>query len=1282
MKQLKLFFALFAMLALGVGNAWAETATLTFSAKCGGKGTDTQGYNWTITSDGTESNFDSTKGIHYGTSSAKVKYIRLSTSDIPGTITEVKVNASTASGVTANLTVKVGSSDFTTDNSVTSQKLSTSATEYTFSGSASGEIIVEISKSSSATKAIYCKSVVVTYKTSGNEETVLSVTPENITWEGVAASAEKSEEITITLSNIETVTATLSGEKPSAFSIDKNSLEASGKIVVSKNITTIGTYAAKLTITDAGTQTKTVTLYMEVVADPEPTGTFERFTGTLEEGDYVLVANGTTDALKNTITSNRFDCGTVEVAEDKIVNPDKSVIWHIAANDKYWTMYNEFATKYAGGTTSKNQGALLDDVTDLAKWTITVDGEGVYTFENYGRSLQTSDSGNKFLSKNNQNAYWATYASGQKNPVLYKKSDGKQPAGLVYETNKYRTKLGDSFVTPTLTNPNSLNVTYSSSNNDVAEVATDGSVTIKAVGGVEITATFAGSETHRQGSAKYTICVTEHAGTQADPYSVADARRVIDVMETAEGVYATGIVSEIVTAYNSTYGNISYNISADGLTTSDQLQAYRGKSYDGANFTSADDVKVGDEVVIKGTLKKYSTTYEFDENNQLVSLNRTKEQAGLAYAETEHTANVDEEFAEPALTNPNNLTVTYSSSNTTLATVNATTGEVTILAAGKVTITATTAGDATYAAGSASYNITITNPGLAVATLPFAFNGNKAAIETTAGMTQNGLGSDYSTSTAPNSQLKFDGTGDWVVIRFDSEPEKLSYDIKNNSFSGGKFSVQESADGETYTDVEVHTEITNTQNEEHTLLSTSRHVKFIYTEKVDGNVGLGNIKITEPDDRADAGLAWNPTSVTLTQGEAFTAPTLNNPNSVSDISYESSNDEVATVTTAGVIALASAIGTATITATFAGDGTYKPATATCTIIVNEYIETIDGEWQLVTDASKLQAGMEIIIASVADAGTVKTMGEQGNNNRSAVASTVDGDKLNPAVGTTVITLEDCQLYEGLFALKTKVGYLYAAGSSSNKLKSQEGINDNACWTITVTEGVAAVVATRSSNHNIMRYNENSDLFSCYASDQKDIALYAKVPEHSRTTSVGRYGTICLPGNIVKCLGATLYEVAGKDGLRVVFDEVLTPEEGMPYIFLAHNAEVLFYCGDKTAATPGDYKSLHGTFSVLQDEQLKGMYMVQNNKIVKCADTGCGVAEYRAYFDGDELDALGKPGAQMPGRKRITMGTESENTATGTEDVVAPAGQTLKIIENGQLIIIRNGEKFNAQGQKL
>ena len=122
--------------------------------------------------------------------------------------------------------------------------------------------------------------------------------------------------------------------------------------------------------------------------------------------------------------------------------------------------------------------------------------------------------------------------------------------------------------------------------------------------------------------------------------------------------------------------------------------------------------------------------------------------------------------------------------------------------------------------------------------------------------------------------------------------------------------------------------------------------------------------------------------------------------------------------------------------------------------------------------------------------------------------------------------------------------------------------------------------------------------------------------------------------------------------------------------------------DETAAA-GNHNSLYGTFTVMQDAQLDGMYMVQNNKIVKCAATGCGVAENRAYFNGYELNhILGKQGAQMPGRKRITMGTESENAATGTEDVIAPEGKTLKLIENGQLIIIRGGEKYNVQGQRL
>ena len=615
-------------------------------------------------------------------------------------------------------------------------------------------------------------------------------------------------------------------------------------------------------------------------------------------------------------------------------------------------------------------------------------------------------------------------------------------------------------------------------------------------------------------------------------------------------------------------------------------------------------------------------------------------------------------------------------------TLNGTT--ITAVAAGEATITATIAEKADeYKGATKEFTVTVKPQNIAV--LPFTFNGGKTDIENTLGMSQTGLGDDY--NSAP--KLRFNGADDNVIVHFDSQAGEFSFLLKQNGSNAGTFTVYESANGEDYTSVWSGGNIGNTKSETitPTLAESSRYVKFEYTTKGEGtNYALGSISIAKPDTREEASLAWDPSSVTLTQGDAFTAPTLQNPKSVADITYESSNDEVATVTAEGEIALASAIGTATITATFAGDATYKPATATCTITVNEYIETIDGEWQLVTDASKLQAGLEIIIASVEVDGKYYTMSKASDNgnNRTAVESTISGDKLNPAVGTSVLTLVDAG--NGTFALQAGNNYLYAASSGSNHLKEKDEIDVNGQWTITIADNVATIKAEGSSNRNWMQFNPNngSPLFSCYAYDkpQKDIALYARVPDHNRTTSVGRYGTICLPGNIVKCLGATLYEVAGKDGNKVIFDEVLTPEEGMPYIFLAHNAEVLFYCGDKSAATPGDHKSLHGTFSVLQDEQLDGMYMVQNNKIVKCAATGCGVAENRAYFNGTELMNLGSAPAPMPGRKRITMGTEGENEATGTEDVVAPAGQTLKLIENGQLIIIRDGEKFNAQGQKL
>ena len=57
------------------------------------------------------------------------------------------------------------------------------------------------------------------------------------------------------------------------------------------------------------------------------------------------------------------------------------------------------------------------------------------------------------------------------------------------------------------------------------------------------------------------------------------------------------------------------------------------------------------------------------------------------------------------------------------------------------------------------------------------------------------------------------------------------------------------------------------------------------------------------------------------------------------------------------------------------------------------------------------------------------------------------------------------------------------------------------------------------------------------------------------------------------------------------------------------------------------------------------------------------------------------GQPLPAKVRAYVAAE-ENEATGFENIVAPEGQALKVIENGQLIIIRGNEKFNAQGVRL
>lgn len=120
-------------------------------------------------------------------------------------------------------------------------------------------------------------------------------------------------------------------------------------------------------------------------------------------------------------------------------------------------------------------------------------------------------------------------------------------------------------------------------------------------------------------TAKWKI-TTDHEGTEDDPYSVDDALKVAGTLtkgnSTTDKYYIKGIVSEI-TELSTSYGNATFKITVDGKT----ILVFRAKNEGNQNFTSTDDLYVGDEVVIYGNITNYNGTLEIT-NCYVVSNNK------------------------------------------------------------------------------------------------------------------------------------------------------------------------------------------------------------------------------------------------------------------------------------------------------------------------------------------------------------------------------------------------------------------------------------------------------------------------------------------------------------------------------------------------------------------------------------------------------------------------------------------------------------------------------------
>lgn len=114
---------------------------------------------------------------------------------------------------------------------------------------------------------------------------------------------------------------------------------------------------------------------------------------------------------------------------------------------------------------------------------------------------------------------------------------------------------------------------------------------------------------------------TTGKGSESDPYTVAEAIAAIKAGAPTSEVYVTGIVSDVY-FYSDQYKSLSYYISDDGK--SKDMQVYSGKGLNGADFTSKDDLKVGQKVTIKGIIKAFNKNgtdiMEIDKNSTIVKI--------------------------------------------------------------------------------------------------------------------------------------------------------------------------------------------------------------------------------------------------------------------------------------------------------------------------------------------------------------------------------------------------------------------------------------------------------------------------------------------------------------------------------------------------------------------------------------------------------------------------------------------------------------------------------------
>ena len=331
----------------------------------------------------------------------------------------------------------------------------------------------------------------------------------------------------------------------------------------------------------------------------------------LATGKYLILAknNSTYYSLKNAVAStSRLSSVNYEGSLSEYVYSSASdlQVWEATeTGDGTYTIMND--SKYLGWKDDNDaycKASALDWTSTNYALDITWDNENsCYHVANHNTSTRV-------LQRNNNNAYFAFYTSNQYKNLIFvpARYDARTAVTLHFEDDDENTVTAANLYTFNCTNflgynlvasPNVAAITnhisweVTGDTNGIIDDFYDGALTLTGnAGTATVTASFAGDENYLPAEKSYTITVTA-------PYSASEAYAAATTTPVAN-TYVKGIVSAITTAYSN--NKVTYTLSDDGLTSGDQFTVYQGAA------TSADDVVVGDCMIVKGSLIKYNNT--------------------------------------------------------------------------------------------------------------------------------------------------------------------------------------------------------------------------------------------------------------------------------------------------------------------------------------------------------------------------------------------------------------------------------------------------------------------------------------------------------------------------------------------------------------------------------------------------------------------------------------------------------------------------------------------------